>query len=57
MGDARENVLQQLRNLRGYPFLRDIRSYGWYIDIGEATVYAYDERKKKFAQIRGSAIS
>ena len=51
------NVLRQLDHLRSYNVVQDrlkagtLRLHGWYFDIAEAEVLAYDEREKKFIVI------
>lgn len=49
------NILQQLENLRSYPIVRErinqgrLRLHGWWFDLREADVYAYDADVKQFA--------
>ena len=51
------NVLQQLSHLKTYPLVQErldagtINIQGWWFDIAEARVYAYNEEKKKFVPI------
>jgi carbonic anhydrase len=48
------NVLHQLKHLRTYPVVRQqvdagrLRLHGWWFDIAQAEVLAYDEEQKKF---------
>jgi carbonic anhydrase len=51
------NVLRQLDHLQSYKVVQDrlqsgkLRLHGWYFDIAEAEVLAYDDREKKFIVI------
>src|SRR5205085_1493786 len=51
------NVLRQLDNLRTYPIVTErlkagrLRLHGWYFDIAEAEVLAYDEKARKFVVV------
>ncbi len=51
------NVLHQLNHLRTYPVVRQqidagrLRLHGWWFDIAQAEVLAYDEERKKFVII------
>jgi len=45
------NVLKQLEHLKSYPFLKEIRLHGWWFNIEEAAVYAYDDKTKRFVLI------
>lgn len=51
------NVLRQLDNLRTYPIVSErlkagrVRLHGWYFDIAQAEVLAYDEKAKKFVVV------
>jgi carbonic anhydrase len=51
---SQRNVLLQLEHLRRYPFIAKkiaegkLRLYGWWFDIAEAEVYAWDEEAKSF---------
>ena len=51
------NVLRQLDHLRSYKVVQErlkagkLRLHGWYFDIAEAEVLAYDDRGKKFIVI------
>ncbi len=51
------NVLRQLDHLRSYNVVQErlkagrLRLHGWYFDIAEAEVLAYDEREKRFIVI------
>jgi carbonic anhydrase len=51
------NVLQQLSNLRTYPVVREridagtLRLHGWWFDIAQARVHAYDADVGAFAPI------
>lgn len=49
------NILQQLENLRSYPIVRErinqgrLRLHGWWFDLHEADVYAYDAEANQFS--------
>jgi carbonic anhydrase len=51
------NVLRQLEHLRSYAVVQErvkagrLRLHGWYFDIAEAEVLAYDDREKRFIVI------
>jgi carbonic anhydrase len=51
------NVLHQLRHLLTYPVVREqvnagrLRLHGWWFDIAQAEVLAYDEERRKFVII------
>ena len=51
------NVLEQLKHLRTYPVVRDreaagrLRLHGWWFDIAEAEVLAYEEEARRFVVI------
>jgi carbonic anhydrase len=51
------NVLRQLDHLRTYKVVQErlktgkLRLHGWWFDIGEAEVLAYDDREKRFIVI------
>ena len=51
------NVLRQLDHLRSYKVVQErlkagkLRLHGWYFDIAEAEVLAYDDREKRFIVI------
>jgi len=51
------NVLHQLRHLMTYPVVREqvnagrLRLHGWWFDIAQAEVLAYDEERRKFVII------
>ncbi len=53
----KENILQQIKHLMSYPFIKKrsdegkINVYGWYYDIGVGAVYNYDWEKKEFTRI------
>lgn len=49
-----ENVLLQLENIQTYPFINEalqagtLRLHGWYYDIGNGRVYAYNPETESF---------
>jgi carbonic anhydrase len=51
------NVLEQLRHLSTYPFVRErvesgrLRLHAWWFELKNADVYAYDESAKRFMVI------
>ncbi len=51
---AQVNVVQQLRRLQSYPFVRErlkdgsLRLHGWYFDIGTARVMEYAPNRRRF---------
>ena len=51
------NVLSQIEHVLTYPLVRErvaagtLRIHGWWFDIGEARVYAYEDSQKKFVLI------
>lgn len=51
------NVLQQMEHIRSYPFIqerikkKELRVHGWWFNIAEASVYAYDAELNKFVLI------
>jgi carbonic anhydrase len=51
------NVLQQIEHLRTYPFIRTretdgtLRLHGWWFDIADAEVYAYEPDQLRFVLI------
>ena len=53
----KENVLQQIKHLMSYPFIKKrseegkLNVYGWYYDIGSGAVYNYDRDKREFTRI------
>lgn len=54
---SQANVLQQMEHVKGYPSVRErleqgkIRVHGWWFDIGQADVYAYEESINQFVLI------
>lgn len=48
------NVLQQLRHMETYPFIKEkiksgkLKLHAWWFDIATASVYFYDKKDKKF---------
>ncbi|CDZ81395.1 Carbonic anhydrase 1 [Candidatus Rubidus massiliensis] len=48
------NVLQQIENIKSYPFIKErmekgeLELHGWWFEIGHADVHYYDENKKQF---------
>lgn len=54
---SQRNVLQQLRHVRTYPFVADaieagrLRLHGWWFDIGEPAVHAFQESSQRFLPI------
>jgi carbonic anhydrase len=65
--DVRQRVLEQaavvksLGNLMTYPWVRHrvldgrLVLHGWYFDLGEAELHAYDGRQRLFLPVRGEA--
>jgi carbonic anhydrase len=51
------NVLHQIENLRTYPIVSErlkagrLRLHGWWFDIAQAEVLAYDEKARKFVVV------
>lgn len=51
------NVLQQMRHIEGYPFIRSrlkdkkLRLHGWWFDIAHADVYCYEPDLNQFVLI------
>lgn len=53
------NVLQQMEHIKSYPFVREhlkknqLRIHGWWYDIGQSSVYYYEEAINQFVLIDG----
>lgn len=51
------NVLQQLEHLKSYPVVSErieqglLKLHGWWFELKGASVYAYDDKQKKFVMI------
>lgn len=51
------NVLQQMKHITSYPFIRDrvekkqLRVHGWWFDIAQADVYCYEQNLNQFVLI------
>lgn len=51
------NVLQQIENLKSYPVIRNrleagtLRLHGWWFEVGQATVHAFDPDRGGFFEI------
>lgn len=51
------NVLQQMQHILSYPFVRErvekkqLRVHGWWFDIGQASVYCYEQNVNQFVLI------
>lgn len=56
------NVLQQLDNLREYPYVResiergDVQLFGWWFDIANAQIYGYSEEAGRFLAVDEATI-
>jgi carbonic anhydrase len=62
---SQKNVLLQIEHLKGYPFVKQriaegkLRLFGWWFDIAEAEVYAWDEDANSFVildEIRATTL-
>lgn len=59
MALAGRNVVLQLDNLIGYPFVRgrvatgDLNLYGWVYEIETGTIHVYDRDEKRFVSLAG----
>ncbi len=53
----KKSILISLKNLKSFPFVKraveqnNLKLYGWYFDIAEATLYAYNEDVLEFEAI------
>lgn len=53
------NVIQQMEHIKTYPFVKErwekgeVRIHGWWYDIGQSSVYYYEERINQFVLIDG----
>ncbi len=51
------NVLQQMKHITSYPFIRDrlekkqLRVHGWWFDIAQSDVYCYEQNLNQFVLI------
>lgn len=54
---AKKHIVQQLENLKTYPFVAQavkegtLRLHGWYYDIGAGTVHAYNENTNTYEKV------
>jgi carbonic anhydrase len=60
---AERNVVEQLQNLRTHPAVKarlengDVTLHGWFYDIGDGVVTAYDAAQDRFVPLRASKAS